>query len=146
MSRRQQARVGLSYVDANHGRVVSIEQDVLDIQRQIMERWPELEVYFDKDQLEYIVIEHCKDGVDRLACARPYLDQRLLTDLENADSHRAGQEDPLDMVDALNDEIERRRDQEFSDRIGDAGERLLFAMRQDGVGGRLKLNFPKGLR
>lgn len=140
--RRRQAQVGLSYVDANSGRVVSIESDVFDIKHRIEERWPELEVYYDKDQMEFLVIEHCEDGVDRLACARPYLDERLIKDLEAADSMVKGQEDPLTMVDALNDAIEKRRDYEFSELMGDIGERMMHALKKDGLGGIVKVAIP----
>jgi hypothetical protein len=141
MTRRRQAQIGLSYVDANRGRVVSIESDVLEIGRRIEERWPELEAFWDKDQMEYIVIEHCKDGVDRFVCARPYLDERLIQDLEAADTHKRGQEDPVATVDALNAAIEARHDREFSELIGDVGERLAHALHKDGVGGCLKVSF-----
>lgn len=142
MPRRQQARIGLSYVDANRGRVVSIESDVLEIGRRIHERWPELEAFWDKDNMEYVVVEHCKDGVDRMACARPYLDERLIRDLEAADTSRRGQEDPVAMVDALNEVVQKRHDQAFSDKLGEAGERLLFALKKDGIGGVVKVAIP----
>lgn len=131
--RRQQAQVGLSYVDANAGRIVSIEKDVLDIGRRIEERWPELEVYHDKDQCEFIIVEHCGDGVDRFVLARPYLDERLIHALEAADTHMKGQEDPVAWVDAVNDALERDNQRRLSDQMAEAAQRLAFALRKDGV-------------
>lgn len=142
--KRSMASPGVSYYDANHNRLVTVGSDVLDIQHKIHEEFPDLEVWLDTDQdpPTYIVVEHCKDGVDRLALERPYLDDRLLDDLRRADTHRKGQEDPDAMVDAYNAQVERDRAASFADAIGEAGERFLFAMRKDGFGGVNKVFFP----
>jgi hypothetical protein len=131
----------MSYVDANRGRVVSIGEDVMEVKRRIEERWPELEVYYDVDAESYIVIEHCKDGSDRLAIERPYLDERLYEACARADGDRNA-EDPLKIVESWNDHIEREQDSRFSEIMGDAGQRLAFALHRDGIGGRLQVSIP----
>jgi hypothetical protein len=131
----------MSYVDANRGRVVSIGQDVLDIKRRIEDRWPELEVFYDVDAESYIVVEHCRDGVDRLAIERPYLDERLYEACAMADQSRTD-EDRLQVVEAWNAGIEKERDDKFADIMGEAGQRLAHALHKDGIGGRLQVTIP----
>lgn len=144
MSRRRLAQPGLSYLDANAGRLVTIENDVLGIKREIEERWPELRVYIDKDQCppRFVVTEMCKDNVERLILEREYLDQRLLDDLLAADSSRRGQEDPVAIVDAYNAQVEKRQEEELMSKLGEAHERLLFALKKDGLGGIPKVSIP----
>lgn len=136
--RRHLAKKGLSYVDANRGRVVTVEDDVLGIKAKIEDEFPELYVCIDYEggpngDPTFLVVERCQDGVDRLGIERAYLDDRLLDDIRRADTHRRGQEDPVALLDAYNEMIEKEKEREFADRIGDVGERLVHAFAKDGV-------------
>jgi hypothetical protein len=138
MSRRRPSKPGLSYFEANRGRLVTIEEDVLGIKAEIERRWPTLEVYLDKEHFEngdpaYIVVEKCTDGVERLVGEYPTLDRRVIERLEAADNHIRGQEDPLAIVDAYNAQVEREHERKFEDAIGAANERLIWALQKDGV-------------
>ena len=130
---RRLARPGLSYLDANKNRLITIERDVLDIKARIQENWPELDVFFDEVDEQWVVVEHCGDGVDRLVLTTDTLDERVLDRLHKADGHRADARDPLDVIDAENEKLERELERKHDDQLGDAGERLLHALRKDGV-------------
>jgi hypothetical protein len=132
--RRRLSRPGLSYYEANRGRLVTIEKDVLDIKGEIESRWPnQLLVFWDKEDQIFVIVEHCSDGVDRLVGTYPTLDQRVLDRLIAADNQRADHEDILDQIDKANAAIEAKRDALFSNQLGDAFERLDYALRKDGV-------------
>lgn len=144
--KRALAKKGLSYVDANRGRVVTIEDDVLGIKAQIEERWPNLYVVIDYDggangDPTFCVVERCADGVDRLGLERPYLDERLIRDLEAADTWRSGQEDPFALIEAHNAKMEAEEEARFADLIGDVGERLAHAFVKDGFDGSVRRTF-----
>jgi hypothetical protein len=129
--RRTFAPPGVSYVDAFRG-LVTIEDDVLGVKRQIEERWPSLEVAFDKDRLVWMIIEH-GDTRHSLVFETSTLDGRVIERIEKADQQSPNSIDFLDAMDKVNEEIERDRDRRFSDQIGDFGERFLHALKQDGV-------------
>src|SRR6476659_10936192 len=103
---RRAAKPGLSYVDANRGRIVEFEDDVLGIKKEILSRWAgRLDCFWDKESMEWVVVEHCSDGVDRLVFTETALDQRVIDRLHRADTHAKGQEDPDALVDAYNAEV-----------------------------------------
>lgn len=141
MHGRRAPRAGMSYVDANLGRVVEVEDDVLGIKAQIQERWPSLRVYLDKDNFSaghppWIVTEVCLDGVERLIGEYEALDGRLIRRLELADQYARDSVDPCDLIDKLNDEVEKKMEAELIDKMGENNERLLHAMRKDGLTSR----------
>lgn len=130
MRRLKLARRGLSLYEANRGRLITFEDDVLCIRSQIETRWPELEVFFDEWTEEWVVVEHCKD-VDRLATKVKVLDHNLIHRLEAADQHRAGHDIEKE-VDDWNARLERERDRRLSDQLTEFAERFSFALRKDG--------------
>jgi len=140
--RRRPSRPGLSYLDANRGRLVTIEDDVLGIKNEIQARWPELEVYFDTEQEEWIIVEHCRDHVDRFVLSTKQLDQRILDRLVKADQWRHGN-DVLKEIDSLNDAVEREHDRQLEEICVDVAERLRFAFKKDGLYDHLDIYGPR---
>jgi hypothetical protein len=137
MPKRKPARPGLSYVDANRGRLITVDNDVLGIKAEIESRWPMLEVTFDTIDEVWCIIAH-DDTVDYLAInpPTPYLDQRIIRRLERADKVLNPTEtgdDVLAEIDKFNAEVEREEERRFEDQIGDFGERFKHALKQDGV-------------
>lgn len=142
MSNRRLATPGLSYVDANAGRVVTFTDDVLGIKAEILGRWPEItDVLFDTDINKWLIIQTERDGTQSLLFETEYLDGRVIERIERADRSSGRNEDILDEVDKHNDELERDRERRFEDKINDAGERLMFALIQDGLVHRPKAFF-----
>lgn len=131
--RRRLARPGLSYYDANAGRLITETSDLLDMKARIRARWPNLDIFFDREDRVFVVIQHCEDGVDRLALQRPYCDDRLMEDLVKADPTSPHFVDPIKAVDDHNDAIERQQEHELSEVAGDVGERLIHAFKKDGL-------------
>lgn len=138
MDGRKAPRKGMTYVDANPGRLVTIEDDVLDIKRRIEQRWPEIEVYFDSENFAegkpaFLITEKCRDGVERLVCTLPTLNEEVIRTLEKADTHVQGQEDFNAINEAYNAAVEEENNRKFEEQIGEAGERFLHALGKDGL-------------
>lgn len=129
--RRNLARPGLSYVDANQGRLVTYTDDVLGIKKRIMDTWPELGVVFDTVDEEWVIFEHCEDGVDRLFFTTPVLSEKTLERITRGDQYRKNPE-LENALDKANEAYEREQDYEFEQQIGEASERFLHALRKDG--------------
>jgi hypothetical protein len=121
----------VSFVEANRGRLVTMEHDVLDIRRTIEETWPELRVFFDEVEEKWVVVENCGDGRQRLATKADVLDHRLLRLLQDIDSHKPGH-DREKRLESWNDRIERQRDQELEEHLAEFAERFKHALRKDG--------------
>lgn len=130
--RRRLAQAGLSYYDANAGRLIRETPQLLDMKARIRERWPTLDIFFDTHDNVFIVTQHCEDGVDRLALQRPYCDDRLIQDLHKADPTGPNFVDPIKAIDEHNAQVERERDHELAEASGDFGERLIHALKKDG--------------
>jgi hypothetical protein len=143
---RKPARKGLSYFDANKHRFIHMDGDVLGVKHEILSRWPELECEFDRVDEVWVIWEHCKDGVDRFVLETTSLGPHIIERLQRADSQgREGTKDIADAVDAENEKIQREKERQFDDALGDAGERLIHAFWKDGIGGKLQVSFPGGL-
>lgn len=131
--RRQLARPGLSYYDANEGRLVTETAELVDMKARIRSRWPNLTIYFDKHQNEFVVTQlSIVDGVERFVLARPYCDDRILLDIAKTDPDHRQYVDPEKAIDDHNASVERERDREIEEIAGDAGEKLIHALKKDG--------------
>lgn len=133
MSRRRLARPGLSYFDANSGRLVTESAELLDMKAKIRERWPDLDIFFDHEDRVFVVVQKCEDGVERLALQRPYCDDRLLMDIAKADPTNRNYVDAEKAVDDHNASVERDQDRQLEEIAGEAGERLAHAFKKDGL-------------
>jgi hypothetical protein len=134
--RRNPARPGQSYRQANP-QLVAVGNDVLDIKRRIETTWPMLEVILDVENEEWCIIEHCPD-TDRLCFAIPCsegLDERVIERIHRADGEVQAREgvDLADVLEKQQDEVWRRKEREMADQLGESHERLLYALRKDGV-------------
>lgn len=149
--RRRQRKIitpqtrGLSYLDANRDCLVEFAQDVLDYKAEIIRRWPNLDVYWDKDRLVWVIVElNCKDGCDKLVFDTPSLGQHTIDRINRADQN-IDASDPCDLVDAWNALREKEQEDKFENRLGEASERLLHALKKDNIGGILQVA-PHGPR
>ena len=131
---RQLAKPGLSIVDANQGRLVTYEQDVLDIKAEIERRWAGLlSVYFDTDSEEWVVVEHCADQTDRLCFTTKFLSQATIDKIHKADQASRSYVDLEDEFQRHDKQRERDLDHSLSESIGEASEKLYYALRKDGI-------------
>ncbi len=127
-------RPGLSYVDANSGRITTEGPDVLDIKSRIRDLWGgTLEAYFDWHQMEWIVVENCLDGQQRfvLACKPREFTERLVDRLRAAGNTTTVEQ--MNIVDAHNERLEKLHEDRLMETTGDAAERLMHAFRKDGL-------------
>jgi hypothetical protein len=132
MSRRRLARPGLSYIEANSGRLVTESAELIEMKGRIRERWPNLDVVFDHEDRQFLVIQKLEDGSEHMFLCRPYCDERLMMDIAKADPTNRNYVDPIDAVDKHNESIERDRDRELEEVAGDFGERFIHALKKDG--------------
>lgn len=131
----------MSYVDANRGRVVTFTDDVLGIKRAILDRWPgwaerrfgALNVEFDNEAEEWIILQIEKNGTESLVFATKCLDQRVIERLQRADQAANNGVDFAEEIDKENERLERERERRFEEQIADATERLVHAFKKDGL-------------
>lgn len=131
IGRRKIARPGLSYVDANQGRLITEHPDLLAMKGRIRERWPSLDIYFDHQEKVFVVTQF-HDGVEKFVMSRPYCDERLLYEISKTDPDHRNYVDPLKAVDDHNASVERDRDRKLADDMGEFGERFIHALKKDG--------------
>lgn len=128
------AKPGLSIVDANQGRLLTYEQDVLDIKAEIERRWAGLlSVFFDNENEEWVIVEHCKDDTDRICFTTKMLSQATIDKIHKADQASRSFEDLESNMQREDRQRERDLDHTLSERIGDATEKLYYALRKDGI-------------
>jgi len=140
---RSPAKRGLSLVDANAGRLITYQDDVLDIKREIEQRWAGLlSVAFDQEQEEWVIIEHCQDGTDRLVFTTHALSQATIDRLQRADQASRSFVDPNEVYEAEDRKEQREKDHSLSEAVGEAAERLYFALLRDGLIHRPFVFFP----
>lgn len=138
MRRRQPSRPGLSYFDANSGRLITEGPDVLEVKAEIEARWPDvLSVFFDVEAEEWVIVEHCKDGTDRLVMTCKALNMRVVEKLDRIDQAKHVQGDLNRKYELEDDMAEKEKDHKFSEAIGDSIERFEHALMGSGV---LKFN------
>lgn len=136
MRNRQPSRQGLSYLDANSGRLVTEGPDVLKIKAEIESRWPGvLSAYFDVQTLEWVIVEKCADGVERLAMKTRKLDMRVVEKLNRIDQakHAQSTEALHRKLEAEDRQTEKEKDHALSEAVGEGAERLFLALRKDGI-------------
>jgi len=128
--KRQPARGGLSYFDANRGRLITEGPDVLSIKDEIHARWPGvLECYFDTCELEWVIVEKCQDGAERLVMTTKALGPHVLDKLQRIDAAAHAQGDIADKLEKESDKAERDKDHAFSETIGEPLERLEHSLK-----------------
>jgi|SRR5215469_10718444 len=131
---RQLAKPGLSLVDANQGRLITYQDDVLRVKAEIEQRWAGLlSVFFDKDNEEWVIVEHCVDGTDRICFTTKALSQATIDKINRADQASRSFEDLEEAFQKHDKQRERNLDHTLSEEIGAASERLYFALKKDGI-------------
>jgi hypothetical protein len=131
---RTPAKPGFSIVDANPGRLITYQEDVLGVKREIECRWAGLlSVFFDTDMEVWVIVEHCSDGTDRVAFTTEALSQATIDKIHRCDQDSRSFEDPETAYQKADKEEERQKDWNLSERVGEAAERLYHGLRKDGL-------------
>jgi hypothetical protein len=136
VSRRNLSKPGLSYVDANKGRVgvYTFEKDVEEARARIEREYPTLRVLWDFETKEHLIVEKCLDGVERLYFAtKTFYEDEIRERIRIGDDAARRNEDPFDAIERANEEREKRIDAELADKIGDVGQKLAHAFAKDGL-------------
>jgi len=123
-----------SWYDNREG-FIELQDDVLSIVRQVRELYGHrIRICLEPTTGEYVFSEMCEDGTERLIFGTNELDPRALERLMRADSHLRGYTDPYDEAEREHDRTMDEKDKASLDKLGDAGERLAWALEQDGRG------------
>lgn len=131
---RTPAKPGLSIVDANPGRIITYQEDVLGVKREIEQRWAGLvSVFFDTDMEVWVIVEHCQDGTDRVAFTTGVLSQATIDKIHRCDQDSRSFVDPEGAYQQADREEEREKDWNLSERVGEVAERMYHALRRDGL-------------
>src|SRR5205809_79621 len=109
--KRRPAQPGLSYYDANVGRLVTEGPDVCDFKTRIRERWPELSCYYDVIQKEWIVVGKDIHGVEYFVLADEDL-ANAWGRLERADNNAPGSLTAQQLNECLEKEQEKLQEQD----------------------------------
>lgn len=136
--KRQPSRSGLSYFDANSGRLITEGPDVLKVKTEIESRWDVLSCYFDTVSEEWVIIEKCSDGVERLALKTKKLDMGVVQKLQRIDQAAHPQGDVNRKLELEDAQTDKEKDHNLSEAVGEGAERLFWALRKDGI-----LHIPK---
>lgn len=123
------------YMD--RGRVVNVEDDVLNVVREMKAISDRLYCWWDESADEFHICEHCLDGTDRLVFSVKELDARVIHRLRAAD-HWYGQdvpngilpddEDFVSQMDADNAKVEEQLREDMRGKVHEAGDRLAWAL------------------
>lgn len=132
MSKRVTPAPGLSYVDANRGRLIDFQDDVLGYKAVIESRWPCLKVIWDTEEMVWCIVETDKNGTDSLVFTTEALGEHTMERLGRADNTRS---DALEDVEAWNAKMELEQERRAAEAIHEVGEKLAWAIRKDEFNG-----------
>src|SRR5215471_14099802 len=109
-----------SYYDAELGQLVTLDDDVLSIVRQVRELYGDkVAINLDPRTGWYHVTEHCSDGTERLILSTDELDGRILRRIMEADSEWHGYKDPYDAAEREQDEAQAAIDAQYWEQTSD---------------------------
>lgn len=139
-----------TWYDQRHG-VVELDDDVQNVVRQVHEIDPRIHVFYNEQTNGYDLVEHCLDETHRLIFSVGELDARVLDRLRAGDSWKGGNPNhPVDAAEDFLTKIEDAQDRERAEvdeaqleRIRDAGERLAWALEEDGKGVHASISVSK---
>jgi hypothetical protein len=114
--------------------LVTLDDDVLSVVSQVREDYGDkVTIELDQDTGEFLFVEHCGDGTDRLIFSTSSLDPQALDRLRRADAHLRGYQDPYDAAEREQDAIQDALDKRVRERFLEHGEELAHALKKDGV-------------
>jgi hypothetical protein len=127
---------------------VAVERDALRIAERIREYDPNLTLqYLEEaarlDEPPFRVIEHCKDGVDRVAFTAWQLDERLLARVYHGDSAR---HDIDRILTERNRKAKDRQNQRFRDSLEEANDITQHVIKSPRVRYTVRLNSKHGVK
>ncbi len=136
MKGRIQAPRGLTYMDANLGRLVEEGPDVTDAKSKLRELDPDLSAYYDTVQNEWIVVWFDrKKNQDTFVLSDEHLErayQRTLAARNDAPGAETGDQFHA-RLEREQEELREKDLDSFREIAGDVGERLIHAFKKDGI-------------
>lgn len=136
--RRTPARPGLSFVEANGGRLstYTFDTEVMDARERLKREFPSLEFLWDHDEHEHLIVGTDTEGTQYLVFAcKTFHEEEIRARCHRADNTKS---DPLDEIDKHNAAMEKEQDRRFENQMGDVGEKLAWAFGKDGITHRVK--------
>jgi hypothetical protein len=115
-------------VQGRGGRLVFVEDDVCNIAQNLRDIDPSLRLAYNTKGEYFVVYQVLEDGSEHLVTTAQELDGRLVQRVARvcSPSYDTGSE-----LDLLHDQATQAQDERFSQQVGEIGERLAHAVRQD---------------
>lgn len=115
-------------IQGRGGRLIFVDDDVAGYARALKDIDASLRLAFNEAGEYYVVYQVLADGSEHLVTTATELDGRLVRRLRQvcSESYNTGRE-----LDLLHDATDRHHDEQFTERVGEAGERLAHAIRHD---------------
>lgn len=110
------------------GKKVLIENDVLDVVKQLQEISPDLFVNYIEQGDYFAIVENCPDGVERLVTTVKDLTPAVVEHIRKIGSDSW---DAVAEMERTDDAASANKKHEFGERVGEIGERLHHALRKD---------------
>jgi hypothetical protein len=110
------------------GRLVYVDDDVCGYARNLRDIDPSLRLAYNEVGEYYVVYQVLQDGSEHLVSTAQELDGRLVERIRKVTSSAY---DPGRELDLLHDAADREHGRQFTQRVGEVGERLAHAIRQD---------------
>src|SRR4051812_35767202 len=108
-----------AFYDGQEG-LVELEDDVLSIVRQVKEATDgKVTIHMEPTSGEYVLVEHCEDGTDRLVMTTAELDARVLERLYRGDSTSRGYVDSYAEAEAEQDRLQAQIEEQGMERVRD---------------------------
>lgn len=131
---------GLVYAEGQlNGRFTTyqVSPDVSRAYENIQRDYPNLRCLWDNENHEHVIIETCKDHVQRLVLRSKHFHEDLIrVKLNRADASKF---DVLQEIEEAEREAEREEDRRMAELTGEAGEKLAKAFADDGLTERTRM-------
>lgn len=122
-----------------NGRRILIEEDVLDVARQLRELDESLRVYWNEAGEYFVIVEVLPNGDESLVTTAQELTPALVGHMRQIAKENFAEE-----LERMDRQADRERDHAFAESVGEHGERAAHALRKDLLfGGRIFV--PRGI-
>ena len=123
------------------GRLIAVDEDVLDVARGLKEIDPRLSLHFNENGGYFVVVETLDNGDEKLVLTAQELGPNILDRVRKLASP---DHDYVKEVEQLDRQAERDKDHAFHEQTGEVGERLAHALRKDLQAGN-KIFIPRSI-
>lgn len=142
------ARNGFRIIEMNGGRLQTVERSpqVMEFRREVETRWPgKFEILEDLEERCFVIV--CKDhDTEYILFKTKFLNSKTIEEIQKRDQDSTGYVDVMDRLEESWARQDREEDWKLSEIAGEAGERLIWAFKKDGLHDHESIYGPKPKR